>query len=421
MNYESLIALADALSPVIKVALAQGIAPLQARNAELESRIMQLEKLSPIVGDKGDPGPMGLPGPPGLAGPVGEPGPEGPQGPSGKDGEPGPPGPMGPPGEAGAPGRDGSPGESGRDGKDADPEASGVVLAKLIEPTLLNYFDARIKELIEELPPAPAGKDGRDGVDGKDGKDGQNGKDVDLDVIKQLVLQDLPPAPAGKDGRDGVDGKDGRDGKDADPEAIAQLIDQPLKTYFENFITQEIVAGIERLPPGPQGEAGKDGAPGPQGERGEKGEKGDPGEPGRDGRDGLPGVQGEKGRDGIDGKDGKDGISINDISVEQIDDRLMRLSYFHDGQMKTWGEFLFAHPLDRGVYRAENNYLTGDAVTHAGSFWIAQRDAPQSRPGEGNGDWRLAVKKGRDGKDGKDGKHGERGPPGKDGQHHWQT
>jgi hypothetical protein len=47
-------------------------------------------------------------------------------------------------------------------------------------------------------------------------------------------------------------------------------------------------------------------------------------------------------------------------------------------------------------------YRKGDGVTWGGSFWIAQKDAPEGRPGLSD-DWRLAVKKGRDGRDGRDG------------------
>jgi len=54
--------------------------------------------------------------------------------------------------------------------------------------------------------------------------------------------------------------------------------------------------------------------------------------------------------------------------------------------------------IDRGVFRADGLYDKGDGVTFGGSFWIAQTETA-ARPGEGNTDWRLAVKKGRDGKD----------------------
>jgi hypothetical protein len=51
--------------------------------------------------------------------------------------------------------------------------------------------------------------------------------------------------------------------------------------------------------------------------------------------------------------------------------------------------------IDRGVWR-EGQYKAGDAVTWAGSLWIAQKDT-DAKPDSGDG-WRLSVKRGRDGK-----------------------
>jgi hypothetical protein len=55
--------------------------------------------------------------------------------------------------------------------------------------------------------------------------------------------------------------------------------------------------------------------------------------------------------------------------------------------------------LDRGVYKHDAPYSPGDAVTWAGSIWIAQRrddSIPYGKPGTPNSGWRLAVKAGRD-------------------------
>ena len=51
--------------------------------------------------------------------------------------------------------------------------------------------------------------------------------------------------------------------------------------------------------------------------------------------------------------------------------------------------------IDRGVYDSEKDYDRGDAVSSGGSLWIAQKDSPDHKPGDGDG-WRLAVKRGRD-------------------------
>lgn len=55
--------------------------------------------------------------------------------------------------------------------------------------------------------------------------------------------------------------------------------------------------------------------------------------------------------------------------------------------------------IDRGVYKAETPYETGDGVSYGGCFWIAKCDSPQGVPGSGETDWRRAVNRGRDGKD----------------------
>lgn len=49
--------------------------------------------------------------------------------------------------------------------------------------------------------------------------------------------------------------------------------------------------------------------------------------------------------------------------------------------------------LDRGVWRAGQDYKCGNDVTHDGGSWRARVDT-QSRPGS-NADWRLTVKRGR--------------------------
>jgi len=56
----------------------------------------------------------------------------------------------------------------------------------------------------------------------------------------------------------------------------------------------------------------------------------------------------------------------------------------------------------RGIWK-DGQYERGDAVTWAGSLWIAERDT-DSKPGANDSGWRMAVKKGRAGEDGSDGK-----------------
>lgn len=159
--------------------------------------------------------------------------------------------------------------------------------------------------------------------------------------------------------------------------------------------------------------------------------KGDPGEPGEKGADGKDGVDGRDGagiidgfvsrdghliatlsdgstrdfgeiigKDGAPGKDGRDGFGFDDMDVAVLeDDRTIELSFKRGDDEKA---FTLKWPtvIDRGVYKAGDTYDAGDAVTWAGSLWIAQKQT-DAKPDTADSGWRLAVKRGRDGKDAK--------------------
>jgi hypothetical protein len=204
----------------------------------------------------------------------------------------------------------------------------------------------------ERGPEGPAGKDGADGLPGKDGIDGVDGKDG-------------APGPAGKDGRDGIDGKDGAGLADAVIDRDGNLV-----VTMTDGRAKALGAVV-----------GKDGAPGER---------------------------------GADGRDGKDGLGFDDLSVEQVGERGFVFRFTRGDQVK---EFAFSVPvvIDRGVFRPDGEYEKGDGVTYGGSFWIAQKNSPTGKPGEGDG-FRLAVKKGRDGRDGAPGQKGDPGPEGRPGR-----
>jgi hypothetical protein len=129
----------------------------------------------------------------------------------------------------------------------------------------------------------------------------------------------------------------------------------------------------------------------------------------RDGRDGLPGVPGPPGAPGEKGADGRDGRNGVDGTLEGItcalEDRALILRRADGTEL---GRCLLPIPIDRGYYRAGAAYAVGDAVTHAGSLWIAQAET-DARPMESSPAWRLAVKRGEKGVAGP---AGERGPAG---------
>ena len=103
-----------------------------------------------------------------------------------------------------------------------------------------------------------------------------------------------------------------------------------------------------------------------------------------------------KPKDGKDGVDGEDGVGFDDLAVEHDGERGFTFRLIRGSEVREYG-FTIPAVLDRGVYREDNDYLKGDAVSFGGSLWIAQRDVPPGKPGQCDG-WRLAVKKGRDGR-----------------------
>lgn len=237
-------------------------------------------------------------------------------------------------------------------------------------------------------------------------------------------LKSLPEPPAGKDGAPGVPGKD------ADPVAIADEWEaryavECLKPLVSEAVCRA-VAAIELPPP-------KDGAPGKDGERGADGDRGEKGEPGRDGVDGKS-VTIEDVTPMLDAmftkalldyerrfneavtkaiaaipkpKDGVDGLSVEDLEVKH--DGLGNVTVaFARGEVRRQFDLRLPCFRDRGVFRDDiKDFRAGDGVTFGGSYWIAQRDNPEGKPGDGaadgekgkgNGHWRLAVNKGRDGR-----------------------
>lgn len=188
------------------------------------------------------------------------------------------------------------------------------------------------------------------------------------DRIKALEEREQVPGPRGEKGERGADGLPGATGP----------------------------AGI----PGPQGEKGERGADGAPGAIGPEGPAGVPGRDGRDGLPGVPGINGERGidgadgRDGRDGKDGADGLGFDDLTVEHDGFGNVSIKFVRGDRVK---EFPLRFPsfVDRGVFREGEKYSAGNGVTFGGSYWIAQKDAPEGKPGLCDG-WRLAVKKGRD-------------------------
>lgn len=178
-----------------------------------------------------------------------------------------------------------------------------------------------------------------------------------LDRIAELEARKLPEAvkgDPGDHGKDGRDGKDGQDGASVSVDDVERMVERKVAGWaldFERRAQGVLERAIDRAP---------------------------------------------KPADGKDGRDGIDGLGFEDLSVDYDGERRVALKFSRGDICK---EFAVDLPvvLDRGVYKPDGEYQKGDAVTWGGSLWIAQKDAPASKPGE-DGGWRLAVKKGRDGK-----------------------
>jgi ketosteroid isomerase-like protein len=180
----------------------------------------------------------------------------------------------------------------------------------------------------------------------KDGEYGSDGKSVTVEDVAPLIASEVEKRvselPSAKDGKDGADGKDG-------VSLAGAFIDRD-----GNLAITLSNGEVKSLGP----VAGKDGEP---------------------------------------GKPGEDGFGFDDLSVEYDGEKTMTLKFTKGERVK---EFLINMPvpIDRGVFKDDGEYKSGDGVSWAGSFWIAQKDNPTGKPDAG--DWRLSVKRGRDGRDG---------------------
>ncbi|KAH9527761.1 type IV collagen, variant 2 [Dermatophagoides farinae] len=206
--------------------------------------------LLPIVGDKGEPGPIGSPGPIGNQGPKGE---------RGLDGLPGLPGLKG------ERGLDGLPGANGQDG-------------------LLG-------------PPGPKGNVGARGEKGDKGERGLDGVPGLLGIKGEKGL-------AGRPGMNGLIGPQGQRGDKGDSCVAPLITGEKGEKGERGFPGREGYAG-------PAGVAGEKGQVGPKGERGLDGLPGLPGMKGERGFDGLAGPAGLKGNQGPRGYPGLAGDSAS--------------------------------------------------------------------------------------------------------------
>lgn len=262
----------------------------------------------------------------------------------------------------------------------------------------------------------------------------ENGKDADPAIIRQMVdeaVAAIPPAEPGKDADPGVVQRmvdeavaklpPARDGKDADPDVTAEMVRDEVEKAIaaipkpkdgRSVSPEELVPLIEERLSVAVAEAVA-AVPLPKDGVGLAGAVID-----RDGNLALTLTDGSikalgrvVGRDVDDHavsahikelvdaiprpKDGVDGVGFDDLDLVETEEGIS-LSFTRAGVAK---EFPLPVVVDRGVFKEDGSYRKGNGVTWGGSFWIAQKDAPEGKPDSQNSGWRLAVKRGQNGKD----------------------
>lgn len=209
-------------------------------------------------------------------------------------------------------------------------------------------------EIIRPLVP-PAAPPGERGERGERGQPGVDGHTPTVEELRELITPLIPAPIAGErgiDGRNGIDGRDGADGRDAAQIDVLPVIDEsrsyPRGTYARH------AGGLWRA---------------------------------------FESTHGMRGWECI-----VEGIADETESLLEDGRTLVRRTLYSSG--RTFERTItMAVVLDRGVFKADTHYAPGDAVTWAGSVWIAQRrdDAlAYGKPGTPGSGWRLAVKAGRD-------------------------
>lgn len=329
-----------------------------------------------------------------------------------------------------------------RDGKDIDPlQVKAIVAAEVadVADSITNDILRRVREGL------PVVKDGRDGKDVdpllikaliaaevadafskiKAPKDGKDGKDIDPEVVMALVNREVADAvariPVPKDGRDGLKGDKGDRGNDgdspvidvdqvvealkSDSEAVAMLKGEPGSVGPPVNIEEVVTRAVALIPKPKDGENGRDGTSVTTEQIAdvvrqrfdtwalEFEREAEARQRHAMGLVPLP-------RDGTDGRDGRDGFGLDDFEVQLTtpDGGRTLLLELSAGGRTSVSTLRTATPLDRGPFDATKRYVAGDGITYGGHWWIAQKDTPQGKPGE-SGDWRLAVRRGKDAKE----------------------
>jgi hypothetical protein len=308
------------------------------------------------------------------------------------------------------------------------PEIS--VLVKLVGSVVRDYVAQSLTGIVKQLEAherklseIPAG------AKGDKGERGEPGQGVDMAEVRAMVDNALQNYPLPQDGRDGINGKDaepvdvdsliglissevqlavskipvpkdGIDGRDAEPihpDTIARLV------------ADEVRKAVAALPKAIDGAAGKDGAPGRDALQIEILSAIDPEKSyprGTFARHANGLIRAFRNTTAISGDLEKSGWEVmfdgHTTRHEQDaeDPRVIWAISTMTSGTEIRSKFFIPAMLNKGIFDTRSHYVGGDVVTYDGSAWHCEKDGTTNKPGDGSGDWKLIVKRGRDGKDG---------------------
>ncbi len=233
--------------------------------------------------------------------------------------------------------------------------AKNLDLTPFVKEQLEIMKSSIVDNVLKSIPMPENGKDGKDGVNGVSvdkeqiitevlksipiPKDGVDGKSIDKDEVIEEILKAIPTP------KDGLNGKDGTSVSIDDLKPFLDASMAKWQLEFERNAYDTLQKTVAMFP------------------KPEKGEK------------------------------GEDGFGID--TFEQVDDRTVKAT-FKRGDEVIEKEFKFPAVIYKGVYQ-KGFWEKGDAVTYAGSLWIAMKDT-EATPSQSE-DWKLSVKRGANGKD----------------------
>lgn len=201
-------------------------------------------------------------------------------------------------------------------------------------------LEARQPERGEKGDPGPAGRDGLLGPKGDPGERGPQGE-------------------RGASGEKGMDGKDGRDAE-IDYDQVVKTLEEIHERFAAKFMLEFERRGLDTI------QRAIDKLPVPK-----------------------------DGRDGVNGKDGRDGLGFDDVEFEFDGERTVTAKFVRGGSVLKSVPWKFPVIIDKGYWKEGVKAEKGDAMTEAGTLYIALRDTAE-KPSTGAKDWRIGARKGRD-------------------------